>query len=119
MVCHLFLYDNINILLSKDSLIGDGIDIPENVWKEENIQNVSSKNIRRRPPRSATMRVKVVYNRGWVNSAGKGRAKNWKKIAKEKIANIMKETELVFNDRFPKNNRLRTRIKFEMVQGGK
>ena len=106
-----------NLLPSTDSLNGDGIDVPDFVWNEESIHDANFQNDGRRAPRSATVRIKVIYNKGWVKSAGKGRAENWNKVAKENMEKVVNETKRVFNDRFSKNNRLRTKIKFKMVQG--
>ena len=86
--------------------------------KEEvhKFKNQNGKRLKR-PPRNATMAIKVIYNKGWERSIGRKNERNQKKIAKQKAIDVIRKAELIFNDKFAVDKRLGTAIKLKMIGG--
>ena len=99
--------------------IGCGIDVPDSAWKEEIVNHTRIQNFQksRRPPKNAVIRIKVIFNKGWVNSAGEGRRRTRVRIARQKAVAVLIQAEYIFNNKYSKRNRLKTAFKFEMEKG--
>ena len=92
------------------------IDVPDNVWDNENTQNHSSNPNTRQssdPPLLACIRIKVVYNNLWVESAGNGNIAT----ARQKALDVIAETQNIYNNKYAVENRLGTSISFNLVTG--
>ena len=92
------------------------MDVPNNVWEIENTQNhTSNPNTRQssEPPTSACIRIKVVYNMAWVKSAGNGNIAT----ARQRVFDVIEETQNIYNAKFGIKNRLGTSISFNIVAG--
>ena len=68
------------------------------------------------PPPRACLTLKVVYNKRWVNDAGKGD----KELAKCEALAVVHEAEKIFNGRFAyiQYKRLGISVKFNLMNGG-
>ena len=127
-----YIYNLINILLlfdtnllsteqiNQDDLLRDVVEVPDNVWKEEEVHQlrIQNTNILQHAPRNATMTIKIIYNKGWESQAGRRKGTIQKKLAKRRATYVMREAELIFNEKFAVEKRLGTSIKF-VIDGGK
>ena len=92
----------------------DMLDVPDSVWEKEK-NGSSSVNLRQTgsQPTQACLKVKVIYNQGWVNSAGGGNVATAHQAAKDVI---VKANEM-YNTKFAAANRLGTSIALSLVAG--
>ena len=104
---------------NEGNLLGDVVDVPEKVWIKEDVHKLRNQKGKRlkRPPRNATIAIKVIYNKGWERSAGRKDERNQKKIAKQKAIDVIRKAEFIFNDKFAVEKRLGTAIKLKMIGG--
>ena len=71
----------------------------------------------RRPPKTAILRLKVIFNKGWVESF-KGRCRRrCAKYARKQVRKLVNETEYIFSNKYSKENRLPTAFKIEIEKG--
>ena len=92
------------------------INVPDNVWEIENTQNHSrNPNTRQssEPPLLACIRIKVVYNAAWVESAGNGNVET----ARQRVFDVIAETQNIYNNKYGIENRLGTSVSFNLVTG--
>ena len=82
----------------------------------------------RRPPKRAILRLKVIFNKGWVKSSTRGcrntgcptmdvGCRGCKKYARRQVRRLVNETEYIFSQKFSVNNRLPTAFKIEIEKG--
>ena len=95
----------------------DMVLVPQNVWDVEKSYNTSNSNIRQISDHmlDACMSIKVVYNNGWVQSAGRGN----RKLALKRIYDVFTETKLIYGDTYSQGNRLGIDFKINIVGGNK
>ena len=91
--------------------------VPQNVWDVEKSYTTSNLKIRRISDHmlDACMSIKVVYNNGWVQSAGRGN----RKLALKRIYDVFTETKLIYGDTYSQGNRLGIDFKINIVGGNK
>ena len=54
------------------------------------------------PPKNGCLNLKVVFNRAWIDSAGGGSSK----VARQRLAQVLSETENIYNHKFHVRNQL-------------
>lgn len=95
----------------------DMVEVPDSVWKTE--RNGSNVNLTLRqstvPPSTACLNIRLVYNRGFVQSSAGGNAA----MARKHAFAVLAEAENIYNTKFSSANQLGTRITFNLVGGGK
>jgi len=90
----------------------DMLDVPDSVWeKEKNGTNFFNLRQTGSQPTQACLKVKVIYNQGWVNQAGGGNVATAHQAAKDVI---VKANEM-YNTKFAAANRLGTSIALSLV----
>ena len=65
------------------------------------------------PPSQACLRMKVIYNNYFVNDAGEGDLATAHQVAKD----VIDEAQYIFDNRFTTENRLGTKINFNLIAG--
>ena len=112
---------NINVRSGGNDVFDDVLEVPNGVWDNERNNSESAKRglekITRQsgnPPSSACLNVKLIFNNGWVQSAGNGDFN----LAKQRARDVLNEAENIYNTRYPAANRLGTSISFNLVGGG-
>ena len=71
----------------------------------------------RRPPKRAILRLKVIFNKGWVKSSREGCKRRCVKYARKQVRKLVNETEYIFSQKYSEKNRLPTAFKFEIEKG--
>ena len=91
----------------------DMVLVPQDVWDKET--NYTSQNMRQinRNISNACVGIKVIYNRGWVKSAGKGNAK----LAVQRLLAVLAEVQEIYGTKFTERNTLGVHVKIEMIGG--
>ena len=91
------------------------MEVPDSVWDAERNQSNANPVLRQSsPPSSGCLNIKLVYNRGWVQSAGGGSTT----LAAQRAQQALNEAQNIFNTKFSSSNRLGTNIQFTLVGGG-
>jgi len=107
---------------SADSDEMDGDDLlepPNDVWDNEQNQsgvagNDAAKVARQSgPPSTACMSVKLIFNNGWVQSAGNGNVA----LAEQRARDVFAEANNIYQNKYSTANRLGTSITFNLVGG--
>ena len=91
--------------------------VPDDVWDAER-NSTHTKNLRQTgssPPSTACLSIKVIYNQGWVASAGGGNLA----VAHQMATNVVLGAQNIYNTKFAAGNRLGTAITFNLVGGAK
>ena len=91
----------------------DMVLVPQDVWDKET--NYTSQNLRQinQNISNACVGIKVIYNRGWVRSAGKGNPK----LAVQRLLAVLAEVQDIYGTKFTKINKLGVYVKIEMIGG--
>ena len=71
----------------------------------------------RRPPKTAILRLKVIFNKGWVESSKGGCRRRCVKYARKQAKKLVNETEYIFSRKYSEKNRLPTTFKIEIEKG--
>ena len=103
--------------------IGDDIlEVPNDVWQNEGNQSASGGNEKEKairqagsPPSSACLNIKLIFNQGWVRSAGNGNLA----VAEQRARDVLNEAQRHYQTKFSAANQLGTSITFNLVGGGK
>ena len=87
--------------------------VPQEVWDKET--NYTSQNLRQinQNISNACVGIKVIYNWGWVKSAGKGNAK----LAVQRLLAVLAEVQEIYGTKFTERNKLGVYVKIEMIGG--
>ena len=87
--------------------------VPQDVWDKET--NYASQNVRQinQNVSHACVGIKVIYNSGWVSSAGKGNAK----FAVQRLLAVLAEVRKIYGIKFTERNKLGIDVKIEMIGG--
>ena len=94
------------------------LEVPETVWDDEKIETNSTIGLRQSgssPPSCASINIKVIYSRGWVQSSAGGNTA----LAKQRALDVLTEAEKYYTTKFSSANQLGTNITFNIVGGGK
>ena len=67
----------------------------------------------RKPPQNGCLNLKVVYNRAWVNSAGRGSLS----IAMQRLSQVLSEAENIYNNNFLHSNQLGFNLDLILLKG--
>ena len=91
----------------------DMVLVPQDVWDKET--NYTSQNLRQinQNISNACVGIKVIYNRGWVRSAGNGNAK----LAVQRLLAVLAEVRKIYGTKFTERNKLGIDVKIEMIGG--
>ena len=91
----------------------DMVLVPQDVWDKET--NYTSQNLRQinQNISNACVGIKVIYNSGWVKSAGKGNAK----LAVQRLIAVLAEVQEIYGTKFTERNKLGVYVKIEMIGG--
>ena len=91
----------------------DMVLVPQDVWDKETKH--TSQNLRQinQNISNACVGIKVIYNRGWVRSAGKGNPK----LAVQRLLAVLAEVQDIYGTKFTKINKLGVYVKIEMIGG--
>ena len=91
----------------------DMVLVPQDVWDKET--NYTSQNLRQinQNISNACVGIKVIYNRDWVKSAGKGNAK----LAIQRLLAVLAEVQDIYGTKFAERNQLGVYVKIEMIGG--
>ena len=91
----------------------DMVVVPQDVWDRET--NYTIQNLRQinQNISNACVGIKVIYNRGWVRSAGKGNAK----LAVQRLLAVLAEVQEIYGTKFTERNTLGVYVKIEMIGG--
>ena len=105
---------------SRDGDGGDiAIEVPDSVWEREKnaTRNRGESRFGRQsnPPSAACLNIRVIYNQGWVNSAGGGN----NALAVQRLNDVIAEADRIYKTRYAPANRLQTAITWNVVGGGK
>ena len=89
------------------------VPVPDSVWEIERYYTKSHPGLHHytAPPSQACMTVKVIYNNGWVQSAGGGNIDT----AQQRAVEVIAEAEKHYNTKYSPANRLQTSVKFNIV----
>ena len=89
--------------------------IPQHLFDEEKSTNEPYVNIRQAMNDTGTdcMSIKIVYNKGWLQSAGYGN----KETAQQRVYEVLAETQKIYGSKFSPRNRLKTNVTFQMIEG--
>ena len=89
------------------------VPVPDDVWDAEKNYTESHPDVRQigTSPSNACVSIKVVYNDGWVNTAGGGN----KAFAQKMALDVLKGAQDIYNTKFALSNRLGTQITFNLV----
>ena len=105
------------IILNDRSSLGedDMVVIPQHVFDEEKNTTEPDVNIRQamNDTGSACMSIKIVYNKGWLQSAGNGNIE----IAQQRVYEVLAETQKIYGSKFSPRNRLRINVTFQLIEG--
>ena len=87
--------------------------VPDDIWEEEKNYTESHPDLRQTgtPPSKACVSIKVIYNEGWVASAGRGN----QAVAQQMALDALKGAQDIYNTKFAPSNRLGTEIYFNLV----
>ena len=89
--------------------------VPQDVWdKETNYTSQHLRQINQNIP-NACVGIKVIYNRDWVKSAGKGNGK----LAVQRLLAVLAEVQDIYETKFTERNALGVYVKIEMIGGNK
>ena len=93
--------------------VNDVVPVPDDVWDAEKNYTESHPDVRQTgtSPSNACVSIKVVYNDGWVNTAGRGN----KALAQKMALDVLKGAQDIYNTKFALSNRLGTQITFNLV----
>ena len=93
--------------------VNDVLPVPDDVWDAEKNYTESHPDVRQTgtSPSNACVSIKVVYNDGWVNTAGRGN----KALAQKMALDVLKGAQDIYNTKFALSNRLGTQITFNLV----
>ena len=93
--------------------VNDVLPLPDDVWDAEKNYTKSHPDVRQTgtSPSNACVSIKVVYNDGWVNTAGRGN----KALAQKMALDVLKGAQDIYNTKFTPSNRLGTQIIFNLV----
>ena len=93
----------------------DMVVIPQHVFDEEENTTEPYVNIRQamNDTGTACMSIKIVYNKGWLQSAGNGNIE----IAQQRVYEVLAETQKIYGSKFSPRNRLRINVEFLMIEG--
>jgi len=114
-----FHHDTIHVLTVRNGRLkcdSEKVDIES---KDEQTDRINYTQLKksRRPPKTATIRLKVIFNKGWVESS-KGRCRRrCVKYARNQVRKLVNETEYIFSNKYSKENRLPTAFKIEIEKG--
>ena len=91
----------------------DMVLVPQEVWDKET--NYTSQNLRQinQNISNACVGIKLIYNRGWVRSAGNGNAK----LAVQRLLAVLAEVQEIYGTKFTERNKLGVYVKIEMIGG--
>ena len=91
----------------------DMVLVPQEVWDKET--NYTSQNLRQinQNISNACVGIKLIYNRGWVRSAGNGNAK----LAVQRLLAVLAEVQEIYGTKFTERNTLGVYVKIEMIGG--
>ena len=67
----------------------------------------------RKPLQNGCLNLKVVYNRAWVNSAGRGSLS----IAMQRLSQVLSEAENIYNNKFLHSNQLGFNLDLILLKG--
>ena len=89
--------------------------VPDSVWDAEKNYTKNHPSLRQssNPPAQACISIKVIYNSGWVTSAGGGSVA----IASQRALQVIAEAQDIYNTKYSSANRLQTGISFNVVGG--
>ena len=89
--------------------------VPQDVWDKET--NYTSQHLRQinQNISNACVGIKVIYNRDWVKSAGKGNGK----LAVQRLLAVLAEVQDIYGTKFTERNALGVYVKIEMIGGNK
>ena len=93
----------------------DVLPVPDDVWVAEE-KSTNTNHLRQAgssPPSTACLSIKVIYNQGWVVSAGGGN----QAAALQMANNLILEAQNIYNTKFAASNRLGTAITFVLAGG--
>ena len=93
----------------------DMVLIPQHVFDEEENTTEPYVNIRQamNDTGTACMSIKIVYNKGWLQSAGNGNID----MAQQRAYEVLAETQKIYGSKFSPRNRLKTNVTFQMIEG--
>ena len=93
----------------------DMVVIPQHVFDEEKNTTEPDVNIRQamNDTGTACMSIKIVYNKGWLQSAGYGNIER----AQQRVYEVLAETQKIYGSKFSPRNRLKTNVTFQMIEG--
>ena len=107
----------VEIILNDQSSPGedDMVVIPQHVFDVEKTTTEPDVNIRQamNDTGTACMSIKIVYNQGWLQSAGNGNIE----IAQKRVYEVLAETQKIYGSKFSPRNRLRINVMFQMIEG--
>ena len=105
-----------------DDIVNDILEVPNDVWQDEENQFGSDggdkgKDARQAtsPPSSACLNIKLIFNQGWVRDAGNGNLA----LAEQKARDVLNEAQNIYQTKYAAANRLQTSVSFNLVGGGK
>ena len=105
------------IILNDQSSPGedDMVVIPQQVFDEEENITEPYVNIRQAMNDTGTpcMSIKIVYNKGWLQSAGNGNIER----AQQRVYEVLAEAQKIYGSKFSPRNRLRINVTFQMIEG--
>ena len=89
--------------------------IPQHVFDEEENITEPYVNIRQAMNDTGTpcMSIKIVYNKGWLQSAGNGNIER----AQQRVYEVLAEAQKIYGSKFSPRNRLRINVTFQMIEG--
>ena len=67
----------------------------------------------RKPPQNGCLTLKVVYNRAWVVSAGRGSLS----VGRQRLSQVLAEAENIYNEKFLRDNQLGFNVALTPVKG--
>ena len=93
----------------------DMVVIPQHVFDEEKTTTEPDVNIRQAMNDTGTdcMSIKIVYNKGWLQSAGNGNIER----AQQRVYEVLAEAQKIYGSKFSPRNRLRINVTFQMIEG--
>ena len=81
--------------------VNDVLPVPDDVWDAEKNYTESHPDVRQTgtSPSNACVSIKVVYNDGWINTAGRGN----KALAQKMALDVLKGAQDIYNTKFAGN----------------
>ena len=124
----IFILDLQELVLREQAEEDEMVSVPPGTWAKESPHHTTpstgNTTLSKRsdeeesvdPPPRACLTMKVIYNKRWVDDAGKGD----KELALCEARAVIREAEEIFNDRFAylQCNRFGIFMKFNLVNGG-